>query len=149
MIREINKNESLPMELLLMADPAEEIVREYVSRGSVYLLEKDSRVIGVYVLVPARPETVELMNIAVDEDYQGQGFGKQLVEHAIAATKEQGYKIMDVGTASLGVEQLMFYQKCGFRMTAIDHDFFVKHYEEPIIINDIRLRDMVRLSMEL
>ena len=148
MIREINKNESLPMELLLMADPAEEIVKEYVSRGQVYLLEKDSRIIGVYVLVPTRPETVELMNIAVDEVYQGEGFGKQMVEHATAAAKEQGCKIMDVGTASLGVEQLMFYQKCGFRMTSIDHDFFVKHYDAPIIITGIRLRDMVRLSIE-
>ncbi|WP_020006962.1 GNAT family N-acetyltransferase [Salinicoccus albus] len=115
----------------------------------MYLLEKASRIIGVYVLVPTRPETLELMNIAVDEDYQGQGFGKQMVEHATAAAKEQGYKIMDVGTASLGVEQLMFYQKCGFRMTSIDHGFFVKHYDESIIINGILLRDMVRLSMEL
>lgn len=149
MIRKLNKDESLPTELMLLADPAEKVVREYVSRGSVYLLEKDGRIIGECVLVPTRPGTVELMNIAVDGDYQGQGFGKQLVEHAIATTKEQDYKIMDVGTASLGIEQLMFYQKCGFRMTSIDHDFFVKHYDDPIIINDIRLRDMVRLSLEL
>lgn len=35
-------------------------------------------------------------------------------------------------------------------MVAIDRDFFVRHYEEPIIIeNGMVLQDMVRLSQDL
>lgn len=45
--------------------------------------------------------------------------------------------------------QLYLYQKCGFRMTSIDRDFFVRHYAEPIIENGLVLKDMVRLSQDI
>jgi hypothetical protein len=56
---------------------------------------------------------------------------------------------VEVGTGSTGVEQLYLYQKCGFRMTHIDRDFFVRHYSEPIVENGLVLRDMVRLSLDI
>ncbi|WP_152655925.1 GNAT family N-acetyltransferase [Oceanobacillus sp. CFH 90083] len=149
MIRQLRAEEALPMNLLLLADPSERLVRDYTSRGTCYVLEKEEKMIGVYVLLPTRPDTVELVNVAVDEDYHGQGFGKQLVLHAVQTAKQQGYRTIEIGTGNSGVTQLALYQKCGFRMVSIDRDFFLRHYDEPIFENGIQVVDMVRLEMDL
>ncbi|SFL77157.1 Acetyltransferase (GNAT) domain-containing protein [Paenibacillus sp. 1_12] len=148
-IRKLRSNESPPMELLLLADPSEQIVKEYLQRGQCYVVEQSEAIIAVYVLLPTRPETVELVNIAVHENHQGKGIGKQLVHHAINNAKFQSYKTIEVGTGNSGIGQLALYQKCGFRMVGIDRDFFVRHYAEEIIENGIPCVDMVRLSQDL
>lgn len=112
-------------------------------------MERDGIIIGVYVLLPTRPETVEIVNVAVKEDYHNQGYGKQLVLHAIEMAKDEGYKTIEIGTGNSGVIQLALYQKCGFRMTSIDRDFFIRHYDKPIFENGIQVIDMVRLSQDL
>lgn len=149
MIRRLQDGEIAPMKLLLMADPSESIVKEYLPRGFCYVLEKNNQIIGEYVLIPTRPETIEIVNVAVDENYHGQGFGKKLILHAIEESKKLGYKTIEIGTGNSGVNQLALYQKCGFRLISIDRDFFVRHYDEPIFENGIQVIDMVRLSMDI
>ncbi|MGE6257283.1 GNAT family N-acetyltransferase [Heyndrickxia sporothermodurans] len=148
-IRRLHSNEIPPMELLLLADPSKEIVEEYIQRGQCFVLENEGDVIGVYVLLPTRPGTIELVNVAVDERVQGKGIGKQLVKHAIQNAKVQGYQTIEIGTGNSSVSQLALYQKCGFRMTGIDKDFFIRHYEEEIYENGIQVVDMIRLSQDL
>lgn len=148
-IRKLIANEQPPMELLLDADPSEKLVAEYVERGQCYIAELDDQVIGEYVLLPTRPETVEIVNIAVDEKHQGKGIGKQLVNHAIQNAKLLGFKTIEIGTGNSSVVQLALYQKCGFRITGIDRDFFIRHYTEEIFENGIQVIDMIRLSQDL
>lgn len=148
-IRKLMPGEMPPMELLLDADPSQDLVKEYVGRGECFIAEEDGRVIGEYVLIRTRPDTVELVNIAVAADKQGQGMGKKLVLHAIEQARLQGFKTIEVGTGNSGVTQLALYQKCGFRITGVDRDFFIRHYSEPIFENGIQVIDMVRLSQDL
>ncbi len=68
---------------------------------------------------------------------------------AIEVAKSKGYRTIEVGTANSSIGQLAFYQKCGFRITGVDKDFFVRHYPEEIFENGIQCRDMVRLSQNL
>lgn len=82
-IRELHAGETPPIELLLMADPSRKIVDEYVKRGMCFVAEEQKETIGVFVLLPTRPETVELVNLAVAEEKQGKGVGKKLVMNAI------------------------------------------------------------------
>nr|TXF81581.1 GNAT family N-acetyltransferase [Alkalicoccus halolimnae] len=137
------------MELLLSADPSREIVEKYVHKGRCFTAEEDDHVVGVYVMLPTRPETVELVNIAVKQIYQGRGIGRKLVMNAIEEAGKAGYKTLEIGTGNSSLGQLALYQKCGFRITGVDRDFFVKHYTEPIFENGILCRDMVRLSLEI
>ncbi len=137
------------MTLLLLADPSEQLVRDYLSRGTCFALEAHSGLIGVMVLVPTRPKTLEIMNIAVDPAYQGQGYGKKLIQFAIRLARKHGFFELEIGTGNCGFGQLALYQKCGFRMTGIDRDFFVRHYPEKIVENGIQCIDMVRLSLSL
>ncbi|XOK64332.1 GNAT family N-acetyltransferase [Paenibacillus elgii] len=142
-------HEQPPMDLLLLADPSPKLVEEYIQRGQCYVAKTEELILGVYVLLPTRPETVEIVNIAVDERHQGQGIGKKLVNHAIETARQLGYKTIEIGTGNSSIGQLALYQKCGFRMTWIDRDFFIRHYEEPIYENGMQVIDMVRLSQDL
>ena len=148
-IRELEKQEKIPIELLLMADPSESIVEEYVKKGDCFIAESEKQVIGVYVLLPTRPKTVELVNVAVAKEQQGRGIGKRLVTDAIRVAKTKGYKTIEIGTGNSSIGQLALYQKCGFRIVGVDFDFFTKHYKEEIFENGIPCRDMIRLSKEL
>ncbi|MDL4839955.1 GNAT family N-acetyltransferase [Aquibacillus rhizosphaerae] len=148
-IRILKKGEKPPMELLLLADPSKEIVEEHVNKGECFVAEQEQQVIGVYVLLPTRPETVELVNVSVVEEQHGRGIGKQLVMNAIRIAKTKGYKTIEIGTGNSSIGQLALYQKCGFRIIGVDMDFFVKHYPEEIFENGIQCRDMVRLSQDL
>ncbi|SEN71032.1 Predicted N-acetyltransferase YhbS [Mesobacillus persicus] len=148
-IRKVSENEKPPMELLLVADPSEKLVEDYLGRGECYVAEIDEEIIGVYVLLPTRPKTVELVNISVAGSQQGKGIGKKLILHAIEAAKGSGYKTVEIGTGNSSIGQLALYQKCGFRMVGVDIDFFVRHYPEEIVENGIMCRDMIRLAMDL
>ncbi|MFF3099473.1 GNAT family N-acetyltransferase [Viridibacillus arvi] len=148
-IRRLVATENIPMDLLLQADPSEEIVLEYLQRGECFVLEDEDSIIGVYVLIPTRPETAELVNVSIQEEQQGKGLGKMLIQHSIATAKSKKYKTIEVGTGNSSVSQIALYQKCGFRITHVDRDFFIRHYAEPIFENGIQCIDMVRLSQDL
>lgn len=138
-----------PLELLLLADPSKVIVEEYVNRGECFVAESEQQIVGVYVLLPTRPETVELVNLSVAYNQHGKGIGKQLVLDAIQTAKSIGYKTIEIGTGNSSIGQLALYQKCGFRIIGVDLDFFIRHYPEEIFENGIQCRDMVRLSQDL
>ncbi|MDR4927006.1 GNAT family N-acetyltransferase [Peribacillus simplex] len=148
-IRELFMDEQPPMHLLLLADPSRELVEEYLGSGTCFVAVTDERMIGVYVLLQKGPKLVEIMNIAVDERHHGRGIGRQLIEHAIGHAREQGYKTIEIGTGNSGIGQLALYQKCGFRITGVDRDFFNRNYAEAIYENGIQCQDMIRLSQSL
>lgn len=148
-IRQLTANQKPPFELLLSADPSQKLVEDYLRRGYCFIGSLNDLVIGVYVLLPTRPDTIELVNVAVDEKHQGKGLGKQLVKHAIQIATGLGFKTIEVGTGNSSVGQLALYQKCGFRITGVDRDFFVRHYDEKIFENGIQVIDMIRLSQDL
>ncbi len=148
-IRKLKTDEELPLDLLLLADPSQALIEDYVQRGECFLAESDRQIIGVYVLLPTRPETVELVNIAVMETHHDRGIGKQLIIDAIQRAKSKGYRTIEVGTGNSSIGQLALYQKCGFRIAGVDRDFFIRHYSEEIFEKGIQCRDMVRLSQEL
>lgn len=135
-----------PMDLLLLADPAEELVKAYLDKGQCYITKAGNKIIGVYVLVPLNNQTVELINIAVHEQHQGKGIGKELVLDAIEKSKELGYQKIEVGTGNSSINQLALYQKCGFRIVSVDKDFFKINYPEEIVENGIPCVDMIRLE---
>ena len=127
--------EKAPMSLLLLADPSERQIHSYLKRSLIYIAKHQENVIGVYVLLETRPKTMEIMNVAVSEEIQGQGIGKQLLQHAIVTAKEKHMYNLEVGTGNSSISQLAFYQKCGFRIFSIDFDYFSKHYEEEMEVH--------------
>lgn len=148
-VRKLREGETPPLDLLLLADPSEHLIREYLEMGICYIVEDGTRIIGVYVLLPMEKETIELINLAVVESYQGNGLGKRLVMHAIEEARKLGYKKIEVGTGNSSISQLALYQKCGFRINRIEKDFFLQHYEEEIYENGIQCIDMIKLTQDV
>lgn len=148
-IRKLNTGESVPYDLLLEADPSRKIVEEYIRRADCYIAEDSNTVVGVYVLLPTRPETVELVNLSVLESEQGKGLGRKLVLHAIQIARSNKFQRIEIGTGNSSIGQLALYQKCGFRIVGVDTDYFSKNYREEIYENGILCKDMIRLSRDL
>lgn len=148
-IRPLLSDEAAPWDLWLQADPSRPLVERYVKRGQTFVGELDGRIVGSSVLIETRPDTIELVNLAVAEFYQGLGLGRRLVEHAIETARARGFRTIEVGTGNPGVTQLGLYQRCGFRIVGVDLDFFTRHYPQPLYENGLLCRDMIRLSLDL
>lgn len=119
------------MALLLLADPSEEKVRAYLPASRCFVVSNGAEVVGVCVVQPRGADAYELMSIAVHPAHQRSGYGTALLKWVIERYRKSGARSLEVGTGTFGY-QLAFYQRHGFRVTRIDHDFFVDNYPEPI-----------------
>ncbi|CAJ1179721.1 putative N-acetyltransferase YvbK [Companilactobacillus crustorum] len=135
--------------LMLMADPSKTIVKSYLPRSYKFELVADAKLLGLVLLIDTRPETIEIVNLAVAEEFQNSGYGEKLVHFALHWAQKNHYHTVEIGTGSTSFAQLYLYQKCGFRVVSIDRDFFVDNYHEPIIENKLVLKDMIRLKKQL
>jgi len=142
-------NKDAPMDLLFLADPSEELVRSYLEKGVCYIAESDGETVGVVLIMETKPETFEIMNVAVKENFQNKGIGKRLLLFVIDEIKKGDSKTIEIGTGNPGVVQMLLYQKCGFRIVDIDFDFFRRNYAERIYENGIECRDMIRMRIDL
>ncbi|WP_313376947.1 GNAT family N-acetyltransferase [Chishuiella sp.] len=144
----LKKNDELPYNLLLLADETKDAINKYIFESDVYLAKIDNKNIGVFCLYRIDDKTVELKNIALDENYQSKGFGSIFIDF-IKETLKYQYEILIVGTASIGIRQINFYEKNGFVKFGVRKDFFIENYKEPIFENGIQLKDMILLKYKL
>ncbi|KRL37887.1 GNAT family N-acetyltransferase [Liquorilactobacillus uvarum] len=147
--KEINKLTEEHYQLLLDADPSRKMLMNYTKRSICIEARQEEVFSGVMLLLPTRPETIEIINIAVVKQFRNHGIGQRLLKCAQNWAKQKGYRVIEIGTGSTSFGQLYLYQKNGFRICGIDKNFFVEHYERPIFENKLRLRDMIRLRLYL
>ncbi|HPG41538.1 MAG TPA: GNAT family N-acetyltransferase [bacterium] len=140
--------DTIPIDLLLLSDPSEEVIAEYIHLTIKFIARLDTKIVGALLLLKTRPKTMEIMNISVYEEYQNKGIGRQLINKAIEYAKENKIKTLEIGTGNPGVIQMMLYQKCGFRIVGVELDYFRKNHQEKIFENGIECRDMIRMRME-
>lgn len=148
-IKKMNSNDTIPYDLLYLADPSIDMVERYISKGECHIAIVKNETVGVYLLSRKSLDTLEIVNIAVRESCQNTGIGKLLVENAVNISKSKGASYLEVGTGNSSISQLAFYQKCGFRIIGVDVDFFKNNYSEKIVENGIECLDMIRLRMNL
>lgn len=141
-----NREAFLPQ--LLLADESEVAVRKYLDKGTLYKINCGELLVGVALVIPQTNTTIELKNIAIVPKYQGKGIGKEILRQLTEECQKDGYQTVLVGTANSSIDNIAFYQKAGFRMEAIEKDFF-SHYPEPIYENGIRALDMIFFSKQL
>lgn len=135
------------MVLLVKADPDVDAINGYLGGASILVAKEGDVTIGVAVLVVA-DNIYELKNIAVHQQYQGQGIAKALISAIKDKVTQLGGSKLYVGTGNSSLSQLALYQKCGFRMERIEKGFF-STYPQDIYENGIPCLDKVILSAEL
>lgn len=148
MLKQVYEINDEILALLLLADPSIEMINRYISESSIYIIEEND-LIGVIVIKAVNESTLEIMNIAVCEACQGKGYGKLMLKEAEKLAKHSGYNNFIIATANSSLNQLALYQKCGFRITDIEKDFFINAYKEVIMENDIRAMDKIILSKNI
>lgn len=134
--------------LLLIGDDAAEVVASYLDQGQLYLLQRDKLTIGVALVIPQNKQVVELKNLGLLPQQQHHGYGKWFVQQLLRLLREQGYQTCIVGTANSSIANIQFYQRVGFRMDRIKHDFFAT-YPQPIYENKLQAIDMLMFKQEL
>jgi ribosomal protein S18 acetylase RimI-like enzyme len=135
-----------PRDLLLLADPSQEQLEQYVHAGQCYLAQLGERTVGALVLLEDSREVMEIKNIAVAEAWQGQGIGRQLLRHARKIAKDEGYPRLRIATGNSSIGQLALYQQEGFDIIDIQKNYFMLHYPEPVFENGIRCRHLIILE---
>ena len=140
--------DDVPLPLLLVADPSEERIHDYLAGALCLVAEEAGEVVGACVLNRLDDATLELFNIAVDPADQGQGIGAGLLRRALDEARARGYRRVELGTGAFGY-QLAFYQRAGFRVEAVVKDHFLTHYDEPVIESGLQHKDQLRLGLAL
>ena len=137
-------DEPPPIDLLLLADESEEMVNRYISKCFYLgLFDTNDTCFGAACVEPIDTNTWEIINIAVNTDQQGLGFGKHLVGRVIQDASARGIQNLLVGTADASIGNIAFYQKCGFEMDHIRIDFFKEHYPNAIEKNGLPIKHMM------
>lgn len=136
-------------ELFLLADPSKTVIDRYLPYSLIFGYYHSEQLLGIVALLPTQSQTIEIINLAVAETVQGQGIGEKLIRYALQYAKKHDYTTIEIGTGSTSFGPLYLYQKCGFRITAVEPDYFVTHYSEPIIENGLVLKDRLCLSQAI
>lgn len=147
--RQLPENHSPPWDLLLLADPALESVQECLQRGTCFLLQLNADLIGTLVLCPVSAERLEITQLAIYENQQRQGFGKQALTFAKRYALEAQYRFLLIGTGNSSTHQLALYQQFGFELISVDWNYFAQRYPSPILENGIVCKHKLNLSLRL
>lgn len=146
LIIEITDNKKQFLDLLLLGDEQEEMIDRYLERGEMFALY-DGDLKTVCVVTREYGNTCELKNIATYEAYQGQGYGKRMIEYVLSYYKDK-YKTMFVGTGDCPLT-VSFYKRCGFVESHRVKNFFTDHYDHPIFESGVQLIDMMYLKKDV
>lgn len=142
-IIQITENKKLYIDLLLLADEQEDIIDKYIDSGDMFILD-DNGVKAECIVVKLNENEYELKNIAVNPEFQGQGYGKQLIDFLF---EHYHGKVMYVGTGE-SLLTIPFYKKCGFIESHRIKNFFIDNYDHSIFECGKQLVDMVYLKRE-
>lgn len=146
-IQKITENKKKYLDILLLADPEEEMIDRYLEDSDLYLLIDDGEVKTVCAVLMLKNRKCEIKNIATVEGEQNKGYGKYMV-HFVCDHYSNRCDTIYVGTGSAGWV-MDFYESCGFASSHIVANFFLDNYKNPIYEDGVRLADMIYLKKRL
>ena len=146
-IRQITEDKDNYLEMLLIADPQENMIRRYLDKSDMFVLEDAGEVLTIGVVEHMKNKRCELKNMVTAQEYRRQGYGTYMVNY-LSEYYSVTCDVMYVGTGN-NSNTLDFYKQCGFVNSHIVANFFVDHYEKPIYENGIQLTDMIYLKKNL
>lgn len=144
-IRLITSKKREFMALLLEADPEVCAIERYLDKSDLYVLLESGRAVSEIALYPRPDEHIEIKSLATDPAARGKGYASDLIRHAIRLYASK-YRRMYVGTDA---SMIPYYERFGFKPDYVIPNFFVDNYENPIVVDGVRLTDMQYLSMDL
>jgi len=88
-IEELADAQRAPLDLLLDADPSEEMVRGYLRDGTCLVARRNGQIAGILIYIRTRPLTAEIMIVSVREDCRNRGIARSLILRAIERARSE------------------------------------------------------------
>ncbi|MCY3998951.1 MAG: GNAT family N-acetyltransferase [Flavobacteriaceae bacterium] len=88
--------------------------------GCIFIGIVENKPIGTYALVKIDQQTTEFSKMAIDVNYQGNGFGKQLMEHSIGTAKKMNFQKLVLYTHCRLERAIHIYKKFGFQTINVE-----------------------------
>ena len=101
-----------PYDATLLENCASEILEK---GGQIFFGKLNQTVIATYALLPPNDGCVELGKMAVTASQQGNGYGQQLIQHAINTAVALGYKAILLYSNKKLENSIYLYRKFGFK----------------------------------
>lgn len=135
--------------LLLLAEPSESALRWGLRNLSdtVYRMDDGEELVGA-ATVRWKGAPCEIVELAIAPERHGQGLGRRLVAWLLAEARRRGKRALVVGTPSTSAGNIIFYQKCGFRVHQVRRDYFW-YYKDKVYEHGLPIRDMLLFRADL
>ena len=84
------------------------------SGGAFWVLEDDGRVLGTVAVIPVSASEVEIKRVYLDARLRGHGWGRRLMEHALAWAAARGYRRARLWSDVKFDRAHVMYERLGF-----------------------------------
>ena len=111
-IQQVTENKRTYMDILLLADPQEDMIERYLDQSDLFVLSEEGVIKTVCVVQMLKDRKCEIKNIATVAGEQGKGYGRNMI-HYVCEHYSDRCDMMYVGTGN-SRKTLEFYEKCGF-----------------------------------
>jgi len=95
--------------------------------ASVHVIRRDDRIVAEALLLRRRGRngtTARLYSLAVDSDFRGQGFGRQMLAQCLDVLRAQGIGTVVLEVAAENAPAIGLYASAGFVKTKLLHDYY-------------------------
>ncbi len=118
---------------LCTKNPAREL-KEYVENPSakVFVAKKEWEIVGVLCLL-LTPDTADILDIAVDENYQRMGVAKKLMEFSAEFCLQKGIECQLLEVRKSNYKAIALYEKCGFEQISVRKNYYSSPVEDAVI----------------
>ena len=142
----VNENKKEFLDLLLLADEQEDMIDQYLDRGTLFALYDDD-LKSICVVTDEGSGIFEIQSLATYPQFQCKGYARHLLNHVCDYYQEKG-ETMILGTGDTPVI-VPFYENSGFVISHRLENYFLVHYREPIFEHGVQLKDKVYLKRDL
>lgn len=104
---------------------SEDIFKKCLEAGSsVWVMDLSGNIIG-FIIVLFQAEEGHVLNLCIHPEYQHQGYGHQLLKHALECIKEKGGVFVYLEVRRSNKNAIALYQKMGFKQVGERKDYYV------------------------
>ena len=100
-----------------VAIPLAEFAKSHCSRESIWIAEKDGRIVGSAAIVKFSEIEAQLRWLLLDPEVRGLGLGRRLLEEALDFARREGYSSVFLWTVDTLPIAAQLYQSAGFKRT--------------------------------
>lgn len=146
-----NRDEKVIQEILYILKDADEDLTKIKNT----LLNNDNTIYNIYLNKTHKIGAVvidlnkgEILYISIVDNFRSKGYGKKVITLIIEKAQKMDKKYIMVGTGNSSLDNISFYQKCGFRFDSIIKDYF-SYIVPPIKEFNIELKDMIMFKYNI